>query len=334
MESVRKKRPAASHGRWREESAASTFRAVYQPALALRLRWQAASSTLVAGPIAQWLEPPAHNRLVPGSSPGGPSLRSRLQAEAARRSASREGGLFACVGELRLASHCSVARRVPPKRASAKDCEVRNCSDQRSLSLQQFLQAPSALLTFFPANGEFTAAITLAPSGAWKSAPSTLFAASPVPIATTQASRRTFGLGSRSTMLGGVRRPPATDRGLSTYSSGLARRPGPWHSSDTLNRDLAARSLSGISVELPGNKLRRTVQYSQPVQSGRFLLYLWIMLAAACGSPNWRTFEDGKGFSIRYTRLARPDGAQRYQHSASRRIGCDYTLGASEYTDR
>ena len=26
------------------------------------------------GPIAQWLEPPAHNRLVPGSNPGGPIL--------------------------------------------------------------------------------------------------------------------------------------------------------------------------------------------------------------------------------------------------------------------
>src|SRR5688572_19560420 len=26
------------------------------------------------GPIAQWLERPAHNRLVPGSNPGGPIL--------------------------------------------------------------------------------------------------------------------------------------------------------------------------------------------------------------------------------------------------------------------
>ena len=27
----------------------------------------------LAGPIAQWLERPAHNRLVPGSNPGGPT---------------------------------------------------------------------------------------------------------------------------------------------------------------------------------------------------------------------------------------------------------------------
>jgi hypothetical protein len=26
------------------------------------------------GPIAQWLEQPAHNRLVPGSNPGRPTL--------------------------------------------------------------------------------------------------------------------------------------------------------------------------------------------------------------------------------------------------------------------
>ncbi len=26
------------------------------------------------GPIAQWVEPPAHNRKVPGSIPGGPTI--------------------------------------------------------------------------------------------------------------------------------------------------------------------------------------------------------------------------------------------------------------------
>lgn len=29
---------------------------------------------VLRGPIAQWLEPPAHNGDVPGSSPGGPTL--------------------------------------------------------------------------------------------------------------------------------------------------------------------------------------------------------------------------------------------------------------------
>ena len=28
---------------------------------------------MIYGPIAQWLEPPAHNRLVLGSSPSGPT---------------------------------------------------------------------------------------------------------------------------------------------------------------------------------------------------------------------------------------------------------------------
>lgn len=28
---------------------------------------------MIRGPLAQWLEPPAHNRQVPGSNPGGPT---------------------------------------------------------------------------------------------------------------------------------------------------------------------------------------------------------------------------------------------------------------------
>ena len=43
---------------------------------------------VACGPIAQRSEPPAHNRPVPGSNPGGPILRSRSQAKAMpRRSA-------------------------------------------------------------------------------------------------------------------------------------------------------------------------------------------------------------------------------------------------------
>src|SRR5262249_14365882 len=47
------------------------------------------------GPIAQRLEPPAHNRPVPGSNPGGPSLRactaSSQPATHAARPPSRRG---------------------------------------------------------------------------------------------------------------------------------------------------------------------------------------------------------------------------------------------------
>src|SRR5438067_4819480 len=45
-----------------------------------------------AGPVAQWLEPAAHNGLVAGSSPAGPtSLRSRSE-EGCRAGAHGEGG--------------------------------------------------------------------------------------------------------------------------------------------------------------------------------------------------------------------------------------------------
>jgi hypothetical protein len=33
----------------------------------------ASASSHIGGPVAQWLELTAHNRLVPGSSPGGPT---------------------------------------------------------------------------------------------------------------------------------------------------------------------------------------------------------------------------------------------------------------------
>src|ERR1700720_4711352 len=40
----------------------------------------ASKGPLAAGPVAQWLEPAAHNGLVAGSSPAGPtSLRSRSE---------------------------------------------------------------------------------------------------------------------------------------------------------------------------------------------------------------------------------------------------------------
>jgi hypothetical protein len=45
------------------------------------------------GPVAQWLEPAAHNGLVAGSSPAGPtSLRSRSERRLPRRSPKGEGG--------------------------------------------------------------------------------------------------------------------------------------------------------------------------------------------------------------------------------------------------
>src|SRR5580765_3181521 len=47
---------------------------------------------LWSGPIAQRLEPPAHNRPVPGSNPGGPIF-ARCPVKMSRRSARREGGL-------------------------------------------------------------------------------------------------------------------------------------------------------------------------------------------------------------------------------------------------
>ena len=36
--------------------------------------------TISGGPIAQWLERPAHNRLVPGSNPGGPTHEFKVQS--------------------------------------------------------------------------------------------------------------------------------------------------------------------------------------------------------------------------------------------------------------
>src|SRR6266700_1572056 len=77
-----------------------------------------------SGPIAQWLEPPAHNRPVPGSNPGGPTTfahecRRRLPAEA--RSAKVDGWQAArrlasprdrCRrdGELQIADHGLIRR--------------------------------------------------------------------------------------------------------------------------------------------------------------------------------------------------------------------------------
>ncbi len=37
---------------------------------------------MLKGPIAQLVELPAHNRLVPGSSPGGPTIKAQVKAEA------------------------------------------------------------------------------------------------------------------------------------------------------------------------------------------------------------------------------------------------------------
>ena len=58
------------------------------------------------GPVAQWLELTAHNRLVPGSSPGGPtSLRSRSAAKAAAPEPWRRRAIW------RLASFGSASHR-------------------------------------------------------------------------------------------------------------------------------------------------------------------------------------------------------------------------------
>ncbi len=59
------------------------------------------------GPVAQRLEQGTHNPLVPGSNPGGPSLRSRRRGERglSRRSFSVGGHRSPCIperGELRL----------------------------------------------------------------------------------------------------------------------------------------------------------------------------------------------------------------------------------------
>src|SRR5476649_204149 len=53
-------------------------------ALVLRTSYfvlQATSFILPLGPIAQRLEPPAHNRPVPGSNPGGPTIRLAKRRE-------------------------------------------------------------------------------------------------------------------------------------------------------------------------------------------------------------------------------------------------------------
>jgi hypothetical protein len=54
-------------------------RPLHEPSAISRLRPQSATNALRAlpiwlrGPVAQWLEPAAHNRLVAGSSPAGPT---------------------------------------------------------------------------------------------------------------------------------------------------------------------------------------------------------------------------------------------------------------------
>jgi hypothetical protein len=58
-----------------------------------RHRCRPRSAAAAAGPVAQWLEPAAHNGLVAGSSPAGPtSLRSRSERRLPRRSPTGEGG--------------------------------------------------------------------------------------------------------------------------------------------------------------------------------------------------------------------------------------------------
>ncbi len=78
---------------------------------------------LAAGPVAQWLEPAAHNGLVPGSSPGRPTnLRSR--SEQGRRSRRAIAG---CVRELRLASQ-------PASRAALRRICIAMINGSRMLS--------------------------------------------------------------------------------------------------------------------------------------------------------------------------------------------------------
>ena len=48
-------------------------------------------STITRGPIAQWLERPAHNRLVPGSNPGGPTPENVTKAKGESRKAQTFG---------------------------------------------------------------------------------------------------------------------------------------------------------------------------------------------------------------------------------------------------
>jgi len=70
------------------------------------------------GPIAQRSEPPAHNRPVPGSNPGGPTnLRSHSMRRLPAVAQSAEAGLPASPRELRLASR-SLRRASAGKPAS------------------------------------------------------------------------------------------------------------------------------------------------------------------------------------------------------------------------
>lgn len=66
---------------------------------------QTSDFILPFGPIAQRLEPPAHNRPVPGSNPGGPTnLRSHVTRRLPAVAASRRRRASEYPGELRLAS--------------------------------------------------------------------------------------------------------------------------------------------------------------------------------------------------------------------------------------
>ena len=90
------------------------------------------------GPIAQRLEPPAHNRPVPGSNPGGPTT---LRSHFTRRVAAMGGPQFS--GEHSAAKMSTILMfNLPPSRAGGQQPPAakrrRRASERNELRLASF----------------------------------------------------------------------------------------------------------------------------------------------------------------------------------------------------
>jgi hypothetical protein len=75
------------------------------------------SGPLAAGPVAQWLEPAAHNGLVAGSSPAGPTNEIKYLTEQPflRRTVSRTASILLLLAESVLARRSSSVSSLFPR---------------------------------------------------------------------------------------------------------------------------------------------------------------------------------------------------------------------------
>ena len=105
---------------------------------------------LFDGPIAQLVEPPAHNRSVPGSSPGGPIVvRGRAITQAPARL--RQGGTVAgfVVQRRGCTRSCRLAMETDKKRCGGRGRRFRRSPPHQdrhaTRGASHFLRAPFAL---------------------------------------------------------------------------------------------------------------------------------------------------------------------------------------------